>query len=307
MATVTGFTAERMLVIENSTVVDGEVQGDNLILLTRDGTPIDAGSVRGPKGETGAVGPASVHPGIISMYGGATAPEGYLLCDGAAVSRVTYAALFAELGTIWGAGDGLNTFNLPPLQQRFPVGKGTAAWADVLGEVGGSKDAVVVQHQHDMAHTHNTSNHSHGFDHGHTASSGYESSDHYHVQQAHRHDPVGGSGDGYPYRSVVGAGNGGGYDVIVGDSTRSVNIGWSRNPGTEHNGAGNGTGGQLSTSNSTRNTHGHAITVNNLSGSSTTPAGAQALAHAGNTGQQGVVGTDANLPPYVVVNFIIKT
>jgi len=53
MATVTGFTAERMLEIENSTVVDGEVQGDNLILQTRDGTPINAGSVRGPQGVPG--------------------------------------------------------------------------------------------------------------------------------------------------------------------------------------------------------------------------------------------------------------
>lgn len=53
MATVTGFTAERMLIIENSTVVDGEVVGNNLILYTRDGTPIDAGNVRGPIGPAG--------------------------------------------------------------------------------------------------------------------------------------------------------------------------------------------------------------------------------------------------------------
>jgi len=59
MATVTSFTAERMLVIENETVVDGEVQGDNLILLTREGTPIDAGNVRGltgPPGPSGTIG-----------------------------------------------------------------------------------------------------------------------------------------------------------------------------------------------------------------------------------------------------------
>lgn len=47
MSTVTGFTAERMLAIENGTVVDGSVVGDNLILTTKDGTPIDAGNVRG--------------------------------------------------------------------------------------------------------------------------------------------------------------------------------------------------------------------------------------------------------------------
>ena len=57
MVKVTGFTAERMLQIENSTVVDGEVQSDQLILLTRAGTPIDAGNVRGPKGDQGIPGP----------------------------------------------------------------------------------------------------------------------------------------------------------------------------------------------------------------------------------------------------------
>jgi hypothetical protein len=59
MAKVTGFTSERMLEIENETVVDGEIQGDNLILLTREGTPIDAGNVRGPIGPTGPSGGVS--------------------------------------------------------------------------------------------------------------------------------------------------------------------------------------------------------------------------------------------------------
>jgi microcystin-dependent protein len=307
MATVTGFTAERMLNIENSTVVDGEVQGDNLILLTRDGTPIDAGNVRGQKGDTGEVG-QPVHTGIISMYGGNTAPAGYLLCDGALVSRVTYAALFAEIGTIWGAGDGLNNFNVPNLQQRFPIGKGTAPYADVLAESGGSKDAVVVQHQHDMGHTHNTSNHYHGFDHGHTASSGTESGSHYHTIPNHRHQITsGGGGSGYGYRSVVGAGNGGGYELLNNDPSYAVNVSFVEYPSTEYNGGGNGTSAQLSTVTSQSSTHSHGITVANLTGSSTTPAGSEALSHAGKTDMQGAVGTDKNLPPYVVVNFVIKT
>lgn len=57
MATITGFTADRMLVIENTTVVDGDVVGDNLVLLTRAGTQINAGSVRGPQGIQGPIGP----------------------------------------------------------------------------------------------------------------------------------------------------------------------------------------------------------------------------------------------------------
>lgn len=59
MATVTGYTAERMKQIEDKAVVDGEVQGDNLILFQHDGTNIDAGNVRGPKGDRGPTGEVS--------------------------------------------------------------------------------------------------------------------------------------------------------------------------------------------------------------------------------------------------------
>lgn len=69
--------------------------------------------------------------GVMLPYGGAAAPGGWLLCDGSAVSRSTYAALFAALGTAYGAGDGTTTFNLPDLRGRVPAGKdnmgGTAA------------------------------------------------------------------------------------------------------------------------------------------------------------------------------------
>lgn len=54
--TVTGYTAERMLAIERSTVTGGRVTGSNLILTTRDGTAITAGSVLGPKGDRGEAG-----------------------------------------------------------------------------------------------------------------------------------------------------------------------------------------------------------------------------------------------------------
>ncbi len=60
--------------------------------------------------------------GAIQMYGGATAPKGWLLCDGSAVSRTTYAKLFEVLGTAYGAGDGSTTFNVPNFSGRFPIG-----------------------------------------------------------------------------------------------------------------------------------------------------------------------------------------
>jgi microcystin-dependent protein len=79
------------------------------------------------------------------MYAGATPPTGWLACDGAAVSRSTYAALFALIGTTYGAGDGSTTFNLPNLYGRFPLG-GTA-----LGQLGGA-----------ASHTHGITDHYHG-------------------------------------------------------------------------------------------------------------------------------------------------
>jgi hypothetical protein len=78
MAKVTGFTADRMLVIENETVVDGEVQGDNLILTTREGTPIDAGNVRGPQGipgTPGAPGAPGAVPSVNDQTGAVYAPR----------------------------------------------------------------------------------------------------------------------------------------------------------------------------------------------------------------------------------------
>ncbi len=63
--------------------------------------------------------------GLIFPYAGDTAPTGWLLCDGAAVSRTTYADLFALIGTTYGAGNGSTTFNVPDLKGRVMIGAGT--------------------------------------------------------------------------------------------------------------------------------------------------------------------------------------
>src|SRR5215469_16888224 len=54
--------------------------------------------------------------GSFIPFAGATAPSGWLMCDGSAVSRTTYSALYAVIGTAYGAGDGSTTFNLPDMQ-----------------------------------------------------------------------------------------------------------------------------------------------------------------------------------------------
>lgn len=61
-------------------------------------------------------------PGMIVPYGGSKAPAGWLLCDGSAVSRTTYASLYAVIGTTYGAGNGSTTFALPDLRGNVPAG-----------------------------------------------------------------------------------------------------------------------------------------------------------------------------------------
>ena len=83
----------------------------------------------------------AVPAGQVADFATTTAPTGWLECNGAAVSRTTYADLFAAIGTTWGSGDGSTTFNLPP--DRYRVGKNTASAA-----VG------TLQASQNKAHTH---------------------------------------------------------------------------------------------------------------------------------------------------------
>ena len=85
--------------------------------------------------------------GTITPYGGDIAyiPENWLLCDGRAVSRITYSALFGVIGTSFGLGDGSTTFNLPNLKGKIPVGRDTTDSAfDTLGETGGEKEHILT-------------------------------------------------------------------------------------------------------------------------------------------------------------------
>ena len=64
--------------------------------------------------------------GSIIAFGGAAAPDaGWLLCNGADISRSTYARLFAAISTAYGTGDGSSTFGLPDLRDRVLLGKGS--------------------------------------------------------------------------------------------------------------------------------------------------------------------------------------
>jgi microcystin-dependent protein len=69
----------------------------------------------------------SVPTGVIIPFGAATAPAGWFLCDGSAVSRTTYSALYSVIGSSFGNGNGSSTFNLPDFRGRMPLGAGTGA------------------------------------------------------------------------------------------------------------------------------------------------------------------------------------
>jgi microcystin-dependent protein len=107
-------------------------------------------------------------PGVVLPFAGTSAPTGWLLCGGQAVSRTTYADLFAAISTTYGVGDGSTTFNLPDLRGRVPAGKddmgGTAAnrltsggagiTGTTLGAAGGTETHTLTTGQI-PAHAHN--------------------------------------------------------------------------------------------------------------------------------------------------------
>lgn len=106
--------------------------------------------------------------GTITMFGATTVPSsGWLLCQGQAVSRTTYAGLFAVISTTWGVGDGSTTFNLPDLRGRAPIGAGTGTGLTartLAGLVGTETVALatadIPTHSHsitDVAHGHTIS------------------------------------------------------------------------------------------------------------------------------------------------------
>lgn len=102
-----------------------------------------------------ATGGASMPAGVVMDFAGASVPTGWLDCDGSAVSRTTYADLFAAIGETWGVGDGSTTFNLPDFRGRATIGAGTGSGLTerTLGGTGGAEThqlttAEIPSHNH---------------------------------------------------------------------------------------------------------------------------------------------------------------
>lgn len=115
---------------------------------------------------------SGVPSGSMAAFAGSTTPSGWLLCDGSAVSRTTYASLYTAIGTTYGVGDGSSTFNLPDLRGRVVAGKdnmggsaasritsaGSGITGTTLGATGGAEThtlttAQLASHSHDVAIT----------------------------------------------------------------------------------------------------------------------------------------------------------
>lgn len=113
--------------------------------------------------------------GTLLEFAGSAAPNAHFdLCDGAAISRTTYAALFAVIGTTWGAGDGVTTFNKPDFRRASAIGSGgtgSGTVGNATGNAGGAETHVMtgaelVAHSHGItdpthAHSINDPGHNH--------------------------------------------------------------------------------------------------------------------------------------------------
>lgn len=224
--------------------------------------------------------------GIIMMYGGAATPPGgrWALCNGAELQTTEYPELFAVLGSAYGGTAG--RFNLPNLTDKFP--RGTAP-----GTSGGAADAVVVAHVHPITHDHpdtwtgvENQAHSHlGPDHVHGGGTAGANARHVHAGafgEIYRYNPFAPVG----YFGGGSAGNGSPFDIL---NTAAVNSG-TDTPDHAH---------AFSTGGSDRSLQTGGENVNHQHYVDTPP-------FTGNSASTGVTGTNANLPPYIGVTYIVR-
>lgn len=103
---------------------------------------------------------ARVPAGMVMHFAGASAPSGWLVCDGSAVARADYADLFSAIGTVYGAGDGSTTFNLPDLRGEFLRGLDSGRGVDADRALGSVQGEAYKSHTHTGSSS-NTGSHTH--------------------------------------------------------------------------------------------------------------------------------------------------
>lgn len=207
-------------------------------------------------------------PGDLKSVAAPVVPAGWLLCDGSAVSRIDFAALFAAIGTTWGAGDGVTTFNLPNLEGRMLAGAGGAI---AVGATGGADHVNLIAGQL-PAHNHPI------IDPGHTHTFTADPHTHVVTDPGHNHaitDPGHHHSDLQTAATGGAAAGGAAAGGVTGDSVTGITI----------------------------NNHVTGITNQNTNVTGTTDARATGIT-TGNTGAGADIPT---LPPYAGVYHIIKT
>lgn len=237
--------------------------------------------------------------GTVVAFAGSSAPEGWLICDGSAVSRTTYANLWAVISSTYGSGDGSTTFNLPDAQGRSLVGAGSGSGltARTLSTKSGAETSTIDSanlptHTHAIDHDHGSvtsssenADHVHGIDPPNTGSS-FVSSDHAHYTGSHNHT--------YLFSTDVASGTNRARLTASGGSTASGGInaadaGWSGGISANHThtmdiGAFNS--GGISAN------HQHTVDLPNFTG---------------NSGNGGFANTPLSvMHPFLVLNYIIK-
>jgi microcystin-dependent protein len=221
--------------------------------------------------------------GVISAFAGSIAPNGYMLCDGSAISRENYIELFNVIGTTYGVGDGSTTFNLPNLKGKVVVCRNSVETEfDTLGETGGSKTHTLTipempSHNHNGltqsagTHTHVITDpgHAHAItDPGHNHATTDPGHSHSYFNQPQQHEVA--------------------VSLTTTDTADNINVG--QTTGT-------------STTGITINTNTTGISINtNTTGITNQTAGA----HQHIIDSQGGDQPHNNLQPYIVLNYIIK-
>lgn len=203
-------------------------------------------------------------PGMVAHFARSTAPAGWLKANGASVSRVAYAELFAAIGTTYGAGDGFTTFNLPDLRGEFIRG-----WDDGRG-VDGGRELGAVQSGAIQSHTH--------------AGSSTEAGSHVHSGSAqpggaHSHQASSGAAGAHSHtlRNYDYGGFGSGLLTASDAPAQTINT----NTAGEHThpiSVGNAGDHTHSLSINSAGTHKHAVTIDASGGAETRPRNVALLA-----------------------------
>ena len=274
--------------------------------------------------------------GTVLPFAGPSCPGGYLFCDNGEYSRETYADLFAVIGVLYGPGDGSTTFNVPDLRARFPIGKAATGDAGTLAASGGSLNHVhavagLGAHVHAISLVTGSHGHSAGSltadSHGHSASgsAGAEAS-HTHAGTAHQHTAgtlaisaeashTHGFSDGFTTSGPSGttaAGYAGGLSIPSTSHTHTGTASGTTGAGSSHShtlsGATTSAGGAAGGAGSSH-THSISVSVGGGSAGISGDVSSNTVTVSGDTGSAGSSGgdTDPADPPYLVLNYIIKT